>query len=138
MHLDKRNRLCLQKLSLAERANIILPFISEWAKQSHLSASLASIVNLQQLISEHPAIQELSKKDPVATVTSDEKKQLRHGLEGLRVQDLMKLLKPQDAPLSVQLSIETLAFELQQEWTKSKDSKQGSKANHRKGAKHRK
>jgi len=137
-HLHKRKRrgetCAIQKLPLAERADLILPVISEKAQLMCLTQSLESIVNLQRLIIEHPVIQELAKNVPFSTVTSDEKRQLRHVLEGLQVQDLITLLKSQDAPLSVQLSIETLAVELKQEWAKSKESKQGSKAKGRKAA----
>lgn len=115
--LDKRNRLRLRKLSLAERADLILPMLAEWAQLEHLTVSLDSIAKLQCLINEHPVVQD--KASPPA-VTNAEQKQLRHGLKGLQVQDLIGHLKSQEAPLSVQLAIETLAFELQQEWTQSK------------------
>merc|ERR1719440_1119667 len=99
-----------------------------------LTQSLESIINLQSLIAEHPVNQERAKKACPATVTSDERKQLRHGLEGLQASDLIRLLKPHEAPLSVQLSVETLAFELQQECEKSKERKKSSRTKCRQAA----
>merc|ERR1711988_1227073 len=46
--------LNLSSLSWAERSNLVLPFISGWARFLGLTQSQKSIVELQRLILEHP------------------------------------------------------------------------------------
>lgn len=118
MHLDKRNRLSLGRLSFLERAKIILPVISKRAQLLNLPSSFQAASQLTQLINEHHATQELPKVENTQ-MTSRERKKLRHMLEGLKVQELIRRLKAEEASPSVQLSIEILACQMQHEGTKS-------------------
>lgn len=61
---------------------------------------------------------------------------LRQGVKDLSLGELVKALKPQEAPPSVQLSIETLACEMQMEWARGKEPKQVSKTKHVRERKH--
>jgi len=120
MHLDKRNRLSLGRLSFLERAKIILPVISKRAQLLNLPSSFQAALQLTQLIDEHHATQEPLKVEDTQ-MTSRERKKLRHMLEGLKVQELIRRLKAEEASPSVQLSIEILACQMQHEGTRNVD-----------------
>jgi len=120
MHLDKRNRLSLGRLSFLQRAKIILPVISKRAQLLNLPSSFQAALQLTQLIDEHHATQEPLKVEDTQ-MTSRERKKLRHMLEGLKVQELIRRLKAEEASPSVQLSIEILACQMQHEGTRNVD-----------------
>lgn len=115
----------LDQFSFPERANIILPVIAEWGTLMGLTRSGDSIVQLQRLISEHPATQG-RRKNASHGFGSVEINNLRLALRDTPLQELIAMLKPEEAPPSVQISIETLACEMQLEWAKSKERKQRS------------
>lgn len=120
MHLDKRNRLNLGRLSFLQRAKIILPVISKRAQLLNLPSSFQAALQLTQLIDEQHATQELPKVEDTQ-MTSRERKKLRHMLEGLKVQELIRRLKAEEASPSVQLSIEILSCQMQHEGTRNVD-----------------
>lgn len=115
LHLDKRNRLSLSRLSFAERMDLILPIISERIELLGLSQSLECIAQLRLLLSEHPVVGKAA-----ANMKVGEGKKLVRILKCLRVHDLISRLKPEDAPLSIQLSIEILGWQMREEVVKGK------------------
>jgi hypothetical protein len=122
---SRQRQLGLNDLSWAERANLILPVISGWGRILGLTKSVASIGELQRLISEHPATREIQSRK--ARMPEDTET-LKKTLQELQIQELLEKLGCQEAPPSVQISIDTLAFEIQQEITKVKRRGQGSKS----------
>lgn len=126
--------LALDRLSLTERAELILPVASEWAQLMGLKSSSDSIAQLRRLINEHPATQERSKKRVAERVTGAELRELRLALKGLPLPELVSMLKPEEAPPSVQISMETLVCEMQFELQKIQ-KKQASKMKHCRGRK---
>jgi len=121
----KQKQLSLNDLSWAERANLILPVISGWGRILGLTKSVASIMELQRLIGEHPATREIQSRK---ARTPEEMEKLKKTLQELQIQELLEKLGSEEAPPSVQLSIDTLAFEIQQEIAKVKRRGQGSKS----------
>lgn len=113
--------LSLNSLSWSERSNLVLPFIARWAQFLGLTQTSKSIDELQSLILEHPSAQTCTKKKHGTT------EHLRRSLEKLHAQELIQLMTSPDAPLSVQISIDTLAFQMQEELTNLKRPKQGTK-----------
>jgi hypothetical protein len=70
---------------------------------------------------------EKSRGRPCAVqVTNAKKEELKQDLKCRQMQDLIALMRPDDAPPSVQISMETLEVEMQQEWA-IKQKKQGAK-----------
>lgn len=123
--------VCLGKLSVAERARLLLPAICLQAQQMSLPKTRDSVIQLQRLISEHPEAQKRPKAAAAQRVTASEIQELRNVLTRFCLQDLLLMLKPDDAPPSVQLAIDTLACEVQFELAKSRQKKGGSKLNAR-------
>lgn len=124
-HLGKPEPANIDSLSWVERANLILPVIA-----GRVTSSLRSIAELQRLIAEHPATKELAerrfrKKSQLPV----DVEQLRGSFKDLQIQELVEMMTCKEAPVSVQIQIDTLAFELQQELTKPK---RGSKTRQRK------
>jgi len=117
---------CLAALSLAERANLILPIVSELAEAMGLTQSRSSITHLRRLISEHPSTEKSKGRPRVVQVTNAKREELKQDLKCRQMHDLIALMRPEDAPPSVQISMETLEVEMQQEWA-SKQKKQGAK-----------
>jgi len=113
LHLDKRNRLTLSRLSVAERMNLILPVLSERAQRLGLARSVENVAQLQLLVSQHPAL--LEPVQTTTTITRAERKKLAKIMKGLRVQDLISRLKPEETPPSIQLSIEILGSQMREE-----------------------
>jgi len=113
LHLDKRNRLLLSRLSLVERVNLIIPVLSERAQHLGLVRGVETIAHLQKLVSEHPSLQGLART--ATTITRGEHKKLAKIMKGLRVQDLISRLRPEEAPPSIQLSIEILDSQMREE-----------------------
>lgn len=120
------HQVAVNKLSWHERSNLLLPFISGWAQLLGLTQSCTSLMELQRLILEHPTAQNCSKRMQHRDI-----ERLRQGLENLQMQELLELMPFQEAPLSVQLSIDTFSFQLQQEMSEVKRRKQGSKTKRR-------
>lgn len=125
VHLDKHSQLCLGKLSFAVRAGLILPIISDCAQHLRLTKSLDSIAQLMRLINEHP---DLSKSGAAMNVTSGDMHHLMRGLKNIQMMDLVEVLKFQEAPISVRISIDTLACELEQELNPVSHRRQASKS----------
>lgn len=121
------HQLNLSALSWAERSNLVLPFISGWAQFLGLTQSQTSIMELQRLILEHPAALNCSRK----MQKSGGAAHLRQSLEKLPIHELIQLMTSQEAPPSVQLSIDTLAFQMQEEMASLKRCKPGSKTTKR-------
>lgn len=118
-------------LSWADRASVILPALAEWANILGLTHSLTSIAELHCLVVEHPATRELAESSRKVRKHWD-LECLRESLKDCQMQQLIEMLTSQEAPPSVQISIDTLAVELQQELTKvNKPRKQASKLKHR-------
>jgi hypothetical protein len=115
-----RPEVILNSLSWAERSNVVLPFISSWARFLGLTQSLNSLSELQRLVLEHPSAQTCSWE------TQKHAEHLRRFLEKLDIQELTQLMALQEAPPSVQLSIDALAFQMQEEIQKLKARKQGT------------
>jgi len=120
LHFDKRNRLTLSRLSLVERMSLILPMLSERAQRLGLARSVETVAQLQDLVSEHPSLQEPVRT--ATTITRGERKKLAVVMKGLRVQDLISRLKPEEAPPSIQLSIEILYTQMREEAIKDQRS----------------
>jgi len=114
----------LGNLTFFQRASLILPAISGWAKPLGLTKSLRSIEQLKRQISEHPE----TRKQAKTALTMGMTTLLRNSIKDFQVQDLMKLLKPEEAPPSIQLSLETLCYEMEQERAKQQKQKGGSNA----------
>jgi hypothetical protein len=112
VHLDKRNRLSLGRLSFTERASFILPIIASRAQQLGLTQSLEGINQLQSQTAEQQSTEEQAA---ATALTSREGKKLRHILRGLRVQELFRRLKAKDAPSSVQLLIDAVSSQMHEE-----------------------
>lgn len=126
--LGKHKLLSLNDLSWAERANLILPVISGWARILGLTKSVASIAELQRLIDEHPATLEMGTRRLKKARSQSDLEKLKKTLEELRIEELLEKLSSEDSPPSVQLSMDALVFEIQQETTKVKRRGQKSKS----------
>jgi hypothetical protein len=126
--LSKHKQLSLNDLSWAERANLILPVISGWARILGLTKSAATIAELQRLIDEHPATLEMRTRRLKKARSPADLEKLKKTLEDLRIQELLEKLSSEESPPSVQLSMDALVFEIQQETTKVKRRGQGSKS----------
>jgi len=114
----------LGNLTFFQRASLILPAVSGWAKPLGLTKSLRSIEQLKRQISEHPE----TRKQAKTALTMGMTTLLRNSIKDFQVQDLMKLLKTEEAPPSIQLSLETLCYEMEQERAKQQKQKGGSNA----------
>lgn len=115
LHLDKRNRHSLRNLTFVERLTVLLPVIMERAEALALKQSLACIAELQQLVKDRDELEEQVSTQPATTKVAREHKKLRGMLRGFRVQELFKLLKPQEAPPSMQIAVDILACQMLQE-----------------------
>jgi hypothetical protein len=103
VHLDKRNRQILTKLSFPERATYILPIVKDRVQQLGLTESLKAMKDFENMIKDVP------QNYTAVKVTSRESKKLRHLLKCLKVQELFKWLKSADASPSVLVSLDILA-----------------------------
>lgn len=119
---ESAKALSMSKFSFFQRASLILPAISECAQHLGITQSVESIEQLQRQVAEHPA----SLKPNKTNMTAVEYTRLRSNMATLQVQELMEMLKSEEAPTSVQLSIETLCYEMEYEFAKLQKQNQGS------------
>lgn len=119
---ESANALSISKLSFFQRASLILPAISERAQHLGITQSVESIEQLQRQVAEHPAALKPNKTN----MTAVEYTRLRSNMAFLQVQELMEMLKSEEAPTSIQLSIETLCYEMEYEFAKLQKQNQGS------------
>jgi len=95
------------------------------------------VIDLQELVDSCMRLAGAAKAVDVAMLSREVKaerklaQQHRQRLEKLQIEELLQLLPSQEAPLSVQLSFDTLSFQVQEERTKAKRCKQVSKTKRR-------